>query len=234
MSYSIKVGDLEPPLAVQLVDKLGVGIDLDAGPSVVNLRLKFPDNSIVDFPAITLGVDTERTSLLGWVQYSWQAGNTDTEGDYEAEFIEVVTARPRTFPSSTVVHFRIYPILADEEDPLTVTWGDILALNPDACNINTPVQNLILNYVNNCLDVTGFDKLSLKLARLYLAAHHVHMGLASGAFVRGPVTSLSAGGISKSYASVVTASDSSLDESSHGRAYRYLVRTSAHRAPCIV
>ena len=125
-----------------------------------------------------------------------------------------------------------------------INWDDVVAFAPDLSVTELAVQLYVLDYVNTAINVVEFggeDSSSLRLARIYLAAHHGTIILQSGsggagAFASGPVTSESAGGLSRSYGGVGGSSSAgtSLDSTTHGRTFMLLARSSAARAPVLI
>lgn len=117
-----------------------------------------------------------------------------------------------------------------------ITWDEVIVM-PGASVLSTvdeDAQTVILAYVNGPgVAVSKFDDEggpTTKLARLYLAAHMGALGLRGAAGGVGPVTQMSEGGVSISYAQPVqTQVDASLDDTPFGKLYSALIR----RAPRI-
>lgn len=120
-----------------------------------------------------------------------------------------------------------------------ITWGttvtpapdgDIVRRVPSLVSVNVGVQDDILAVVNTALDTRLFElgelDPRLKLARIYLALHFAtgDVNNAAGADgPAGPVTAESAGGLSRSYASLGV-NDPLLGETYWGRRFLELVR----------
>lgn len=102
-TFSIRRGDLDPPIRPTLEYSDGSPIDL-AGVSSVKLLMRRPGtyNTIEKTAEV---YDAEN----GVVQYAWVAGDTDTPGDYEAEW-EVTFANGSKFtaPNRTKTHIMIF------------------------------------------------------------------------------------------------------------------------------
>lgn len=113
-----------------------------------------------------------------------------------------------------------------------ITWADVTGMfAADAALAALPVaaQDDILAWVNEQLNVTlfgGEDAPKTKLARIHLAAHMATMGRRGGA--AGPVTSSSAGGLSRSFSTPPTGTD--YDSTSYGSIYKMLLGTTTARA----
>lgn len=104
VSYGLKAGDLEPPMAVSLTELGGSPIDLTAAASVTAyIRRHGAD------PADTIeraAVITDRVG--GRIEVVWEAGDTDQPGTYAAEFVIAwPDDRQQTVPTSGTVRFRI-------------------------------------------------------------------------------------------------------------------------------
>lgn len=86
-----------------------------------------------------------------------------------------------------------------------ITWNHVLDHYPELSTIDVDAQVDILAIVNTeMLNPTMFggeNARTYKLARIYLAAHICAMELMGADGAQGPVTSESAGGLSRSYAS---------------------------------
>lgn len=117
-----------------------------------------------------------------------------------------------------------------------ITWTDVVDVAPALSTVDADAQTMILAYVNAELDVVMFGGEAApktKLARVYLAAH---LGTLSrpgaSATAAGPVVSESAGGLSRSYANMVSSTSSAgLERTTFGTMYAFLVGTSLARAP---
>lgn len=80
-TFYITEGNTAPSLRRQLLNSDGTAIDLSAASSVVfRMATQFYDTLAEGACAIT-------DAANGWVQYDWQAGDTDQQGTHRAEFI---------------------------------------------------------------------------------------------------------------------------------------------------
>jgi hypothetical protein len=115
-----------------------------------------------------------------------------------------------------------------------ITWDDVVAIAPELSVISTDGQTIILEYVNSALvpsEWHGEGSAFLRLARIYLAAHYGTITRQQGAGPAGPVTSESAGGLSRSYAVLFApGGSSSMDTTPYGRSYNSLLERSPARA----
>jgi len=122
-----------------------------------------------------------------------------------------------------------------------ITWSDVEEVATElADDVVTPgAQALILGYVNKALSVKKFTDEALKLARVNLAAHIATMSAAesdvTGGATAGAVVSESVGGIARTYAAIgAAAGGTSLDDTSYGSVFAFLVRTSRARLPFVI
>lgn len=121
-----------------------------------------------------------------------------------------------------------------------ILWASVLALAPELTTVNDQARAFILSYVNGpgvdpaCFD--GEAGPTTRLARIYLAAHMgagVDKGAAGAA--GGPVTSESAGGLSRSYSvGAVASSADQTGSTAYGRMFESLVKNSLARLPFVI
>ena len=95
MAFRIKTNDTSPKLSVTLTDALGTPIGLAGCAARFHMKA---------FGASSLKIDAEASiedAVNGIVEYSWQAGDTDTAGTYYGE-IEVTYGdnTVETFPNN--------------------------------------------------------------------------------------------------------------------------------------
>lgn len=110
-----------------------------------------------------------------------------------------------------------------------IQWADVTAIASELSGLGPEAQEMILAFVNESLEpdkLGGEGSARLRLARVYLAAH---LGALVGAGSNGPVTMEQEGPVMHQYARGV-----GLDETSYGRRYREIVRTSAARLPWVL
>jgi hypothetical protein len=120
----------------------------------------------------------------------------------------------------------------------SIVWADVTNHAPALTTIPVAVQTDILAHVNVALRVDDFggeDHPKTKLARIFLAAHYGTSYTQASTGQTGPVTSESAGGLSRSYGQMFS-SNSPEDFAStvYGQLYTSLVRTSAARVPLVL
>lgn len=101
---TVKKGDLEPGVKGQLIPPTGFTLDLDGASVAFSLREEHSGQVIIeDAEAEILSVEDKI------VYYAWEAGDTDTAGDYEGEFkVTLASGRPITFPSGRFVRILIH------------------------------------------------------------------------------------------------------------------------------
>lgn len=104
--FEIKRNDLLPVLNAILYDKEGAVFDLSGG--TVQFMMRPAGSS-------TLKVDSAATvvsATAGSVRYTWASGDTDTAGDYEAEFEYTSSgSKMETFPLTGYILVRVIPDL---------------------------------------------------------------------------------------------------------------------------
>lgn len=103
--FSLKVDDLWPRIAVTLEDSNGDPVDL-SGVSSVTFSMSEVEAGTAKVVAQTALIVS---ATEGKVAYQWQAGDTDTEGLYKAEFNVVFTGAPGTVPNGNYLLVRIIP-----------------------------------------------------------------------------------------------------------------------------
>lgn len=103
--FTIKQNDTSPALKIQCIDSSGTAIDIT--------------NASVEFHMINDSDDTEKinsssgTSITdasnGYVQYEWSDGDTDTVGQYKAEFqVTYDDGTIETFPNNGFITVDIH------------------------------------------------------------------------------------------------------------------------------
>lgn len=99
--YTIKAGDLVPPLTVTLTERDGAtAVPLGDAESVA-LRVEYASGTVVDL-AMTV-VD----AAAGQVRRTWEAGDTDEAGTHDAWVIVTWPEGPQTFPARGQIRFAI-------------------------------------------------------------------------------------------------------------------------------
>lgn len=100
--FITKRGDLLPLLIATLSDVNG---PVDLTNATVQFHMRDSAGELVIDETAT--VDPDQTANTGLVTYTWQTGDTDTAGDYEAEFEAVFSGKPITFPKGSNLRVRI-------------------------------------------------------------------------------------------------------------------------------
>lgn len=111
-----------------------------------------------------------------------------------------------------------------------VAWTDVAGFFPSLADVGEDQQDDILAWVNTALDVSlfgGEDGPKLRLARIYLAAHHGELALPGSEL--GDVASETIGGDSISVSYAASSGGDSLAQTVGGDLYLQLVKTSAAR-----
>ena len=108
-SFTIKQGDLAPPLQAALTDSAGQPMNL-TGNLGITFQMKLRQHA--DNVAVALKVDAAGAAVgdptLGVVEYDWVGADTDEVGDYIAEFKVVQSdGKPRTVPNPTFISVRV-------------------------------------------------------------------------------------------------------------------------------
>lgn len=108
-----------------------------------------------------------------------------------------------------------------------ITWADVIAIASELDAVEDAARAIILAHVNGALNAAVFGNAgSLRLARIYLAAHLGTFSLPdSTGFSSGDVVAESVGGISRTYAAVAAAaSGTGIDGTTYGNEYRNILR----------
>lgn len=227
--FTIKAGVTSKPLNLTLNESDGSPSDLNEATDVV-LRVWWADKEVEEFEMTIVDPDD------GTITYEWAAGETDKIGIHRIE-VEV------TYDDATVSVWPnegFYFIQFTSRIPRTpsaiIEWSDVIGATGELSDVSDLMQELIIAYVNDYFDPDKFggdDGVKLRMARLYLAAHLGKLsGVSGGQAVSGPVTSESAGGLSRSYA-VLTAGTTNLSTTSYGQLVDQLIRTSLARFPIV-
>ena len=103
----------------------------------------------------------------------------------------------------------------------SIIWADVTALAPELTAPSEAARVYLLAHVNAELDPAMFDGEdgpTLRLARIWLAAHLATVGALSTGGAAGPVMSESVGGMSISYGAS-SSTDAALGTTAYGRLY---------------
>jgi hypothetical protein len=99
VSLHLKQHDLKPDLRVRLLDE-ATPVDLTNATSVHMVMSSRRTGVVIDAPMTIL--DQTDPDTLGVVVYAWSPGDTDTTGEFQAEFrVTWPSARQQTFPASS-------------------------------------------------------------------------------------------------------------------------------------
>jgi hypothetical protein len=105
--FSIKQNDTAPALQASLFDASGAALDLSGASARFHLRKRDGTTTLIDAAATIV------TASPAVVSYSWAAGDTDTVGEYEAEFeITYADSTVETFPNRGYILVRIWDDIA--------------------------------------------------------------------------------------------------------------------------
>jgi hypothetical protein len=112
-----------------------------------------------------------------------------------------------------------------------ITWADLVGKLPAAelADVALAVQTDILAFVHETLNVAalgGESSARLRRARMLLAAHLATITSGDGGSVTaGPVLSEKTSRIERTYANIISSSDSGFSGSSYGDEFARLIRT---------
>lgn len=102
-SYFIKRNDTKGTIECNLLDGDSTAADLTGATVKFLMRREGRSDAKVDAEASVVGDPAE-----GIVSYQWQAADTDTAGDYEAEFeVTFSDGRVATFPSDGYISVKV-------------------------------------------------------------------------------------------------------------------------------
>ena len=108
-TFTIKQGDLAPPLQATLTDSAGQAINL-TGQLGIQFQMKLRQHA--DNDTVALKVDAAGAvvgaATDGVVKYEWVGADTDTVGEYVAEFkVTQSDGKPRTVPNPSFITVRV-------------------------------------------------------------------------------------------------------------------------------
>ena len=120
-----------------------------------------------------------------------------------------------------------------------ITSADVLELAPELTTVSAEAWVWILAYVSEVdLTFVSDTENTTQILRIYLAAHMATittLGSSSSSAAAGPVTSESAGGIRRSYATIATSTvGSDLTSTRYGQRYTAILRSSLASGPFLV
>lgn len=108
-TFTIKKGDLAPPIQVTLTDSKGQKLNL-TGNLGITFQMKLREH--LDNPQVPRKVDAAGAvvgpATDGVVEYDWVGADTDTVGEYVGEFVVIQSdGKPRTVPSPSYITIRV-------------------------------------------------------------------------------------------------------------------------------
>lgn len=107
MTFTIKRGDTSPPIKFQLIAPDGAGKDIRGFNDVQFFMREAEDIDVVVSDNVAGEVDVVDAEQ-GIVQYLWQDGDTDSAGEYEAEWeVEYGDGSLETFPNNDYIDVEI-------------------------------------------------------------------------------------------------------------------------------
>ena len=106
-TFTVKKGDRLPKLRATLLDSSGAAIDLTAASVQFRMRPRGGGALKVNAAASVVAPATS-----GVVEYAWGATDTDTEGNFEAEFAVTLAGLVQTVPASGFVLVSVEPLLS--------------------------------------------------------------------------------------------------------------------------
>lgn len=107
-----------------------------------------------------------------------------------------------------------------------ITWNDVSAIASDVACVAAPAQDMLLSFVNTCLNCEAFggeESIKLKLARTYLAAHLAVTTKETNAGAIGAVTEEQVDEVRRRYQNL-PASDSIYGTTLYGRSFQMFAR----------
>ncbi len=112
MLFSIKQGNTLPSIYIRITDDNGDPIDLSEASAKFVMRRAGSSAPTVNSDA------TITNAQFGELTYAWQLGDTESAGDYLAEFVVTFADGVQTFPAKGTLEVSIIPnLLNDAGDP---------------------------------------------------------------------------------------------------------------------
>ena len=116
-----------------------------------------------------------------------------------------------------------------------ITKSDVLAFASELSTLGDWAWVHLLTYVNE-IDFTGLgdSNQTVRMARIFLAAHLGLLNQRSATGAAGPVISESAGGLRRSYSQVSSSSTIDLNSTMYGQLYLSIIGSSLAHGPLVV
>ena len=122
-----------------------------------------------------------------------------------------------------------------------IVWADVVGLAPELASLSVTAQNTILAYANVAFDESQFKtdpnastSSTLRMSRIYLAAHLGTVTRWQGSAIAGPLIAESDGRLSRQYAVIPQNISSSFAGTSYGVMLEFLLKTSKARLPVVL
>ena len=101
--FYIKQNDTKPVIRAKLLDSAGNVVNVTGAAVVFSMRVRPGGTTKVDKQSCTIN-----TAVLGDVQYSFSAANTNTADRYEGEFqVTYSDSNVQTFPNNTYIDITV-------------------------------------------------------------------------------------------------------------------------------
>jgi hypothetical protein len=102
-TFNLKRGDRLPKISATLKDSTGAVVDLSGG-ATVTFRMR----KVGSTGALKVNTSANIVNAAGGVvEYPWAATDTDTAGDYEAEFVANFGSLVQTHPNDSYIDVKI-------------------------------------------------------------------------------------------------------------------------------
>jgi hypothetical protein len=100
--FHLKKGDRLPKIKGTIVDGEGLVVDLTGATVRFHMRAQLGAAALkVDAPATVV------SAVAGTVEYAWASADTDTPGDFNAEWVVSFGSSDRTHPNDGHIHVHI-------------------------------------------------------------------------------------------------------------------------------
>lgn len=107
MAFFIKQNDTSPFITATLKDASNAAVDISGATVQFHMRKVGETTAKVDAAAVVTDADN------GAVKYEWSTGDTDTVGQYQAEFeVTYVGGKIETFPNNSYILVQVIDDIA--------------------------------------------------------------------------------------------------------------------------